>query len=89
MMAVLCAGLLIGCASRPGPELLTPVAQVSEARLIPVFVATTRTRQAPDVNAFTNDRSPSAQFRPLYDFGSAGPPPLLRSNGRPARPIRA
>lgn len=62
MMAVLCAGLLTGCASRPGPELLTPVAQVSEARLIPVFVATTRTRQAPDVNAFTNDRSASLNF---------------------------
>lgn len=62
MIALLCAGALAGCASRPGAEVLVPVAAAPGTKLVPVYVATTRTRQAPDENVFTNDRAPTLNF---------------------------
>jgi esterase/lipase superfamily enzyme len=41
---------------------LVPVAAVPGTKLVQVYVATTRTRQAPDENAFTNDRAPALNF---------------------------
>lgn len=57
--ALLLPTLLAGCATRPGPELLSPTPQASTpgARVATVYVATTRARQSPDSNVFTNGHS--------------------------------
>jgi esterase/lipase superfamily enzyme len=56
--ALLLATLAGGCAIRPGPELLTPTeASVPGARVVTVYVATTRKRQMADGNVFTDGRS--------------------------------
>src|SRR5579871_3006014 len=59
MPAVLLAALAAGCAARPGPELLSPTQQASTpgARVVTVYVATSRARQSPDSNVFTNGHS--------------------------------
>ena len=50
----LLALVLSACASRPGPEVLTPVAAITPgARMVTVYVATTRERTGPDQNVFT------------------------------------
>ncbi|ODA66500.1 Alpha/beta hydrolase family protein [Methyloligella halotolerans] len=52
---VLALAMLTGCAGRPGPEVLAPVAvSVPEAQTITVYVATTRARAAEDSNVFTS-----------------------------------
>jgi esterase/lipase superfamily enzyme len=55
--ALLLATALAACSARPGPELLSPTASPPSARVVAVYVATTRARQNPDSNVFTNDRS--------------------------------
>ncbi|HZW46553.1 MAG TPA: alpha/beta fold hydrolase [Microvirga sp.] len=51
------------CASRPGPEVLTPVtATVPGARMVTVYVATTRERASPEQNLFTADRAPGLNY---------------------------
>ncbi len=55
--ALLLATSLAACSARPGPELLSPTASASSARVVAVYVATTRARQRPGSNVFTNDRS--------------------------------
>src|SRR5215831_18910422 len=56
--AMLLTTLLAGCATRPGPELLNPAqASTPGARVVTVYVATTRARQKPDSNVFTNSHS--------------------------------
>ncbi len=52
------ATMLAACATRPGPELLIPTgASTPGARVMTVYVATTRSRQTPDTNVFTNGHS--------------------------------
>lgn len=47
--------LLAGCAGRPGPEVLAPVAgTVPESQTVTVYVATTRARAAENENVFTS-----------------------------------
>jgi len=59
---LLLGGLLAGCATRPGPELLTPASAPPDARLTRVMVATNRERAAPDSNVFSAQRAPDLNF---------------------------
>lgn len=55
--------LIAGCAPRPGPEVLTPTfASVPGARVVTVYVATTRARGAPESNNFTTGRAAALNF---------------------------
>ena len=48
---------------RPGPEVLAPVAATTPgARLVTVYVATTRERILPGQNVFTNGRAPNLNY---------------------------
>ena len=51
-----------GCATRPGSDVLAPVAAVPGARTLPVYVATTRKRATPNENMFTSERSDALNF---------------------------
>jgi esterase/lipase superfamily enzyme len=55
--ALLLATSLAACSARPGPELLSPTASTPSARVVTVYVATTRARQTADSNVFTNKHS--------------------------------
>ena len=59
--------LIAGCAARPGPEVLVPVPEtVAGARIITIYVASTRSRENPDSNVFTSGRAAQlnyAEFR--------------------------
>jgi esterase/lipase superfamily enzyme len=56
--ALLLATLLAACATRPGAELLNPTqVSIPGARVVTIYVATTRGRQSPDSNVFTDDYS--------------------------------
>jgi esterase/lipase superfamily enzyme len=59
MPVLLLAALTAACATRPGPELLSPTRQASTpgARIVTVYAATTRARQNPDSNVFTDGHS--------------------------------
>ena len=59
---VLLAITLIGCTSRPGPDILAPVAAAPGVKTVPIYVATTRKRAAPDENVFTAERSDTLNF---------------------------
>jgi len=49
---------LPGCASRPGPEVLTAIpATNADTKQVTVYTATTRARQSPNANVFTAGRS--------------------------------
>src|SRR4051794_9331995 len=56
------AFVLIGCATRPGPDVLAPVAAIPGAKTLPIYVATTRKRAAPTENVFTAERSGTLNF---------------------------
>src|SRR5262245_12770177 len=51
-----------GCATRPGPEVLTPVAALPGDKPVQIYVATTRGRESPQANVFTADRVPALNF---------------------------
>ncbi len=75
-LACLVIGLLMlvlsACASRPGPEVLTPVgAAVPGARIVTVYVATTRERSAPEQNVFTTGRAAALNYA---EFAISIPP---------------
>src|SRR5262245_47381753 len=53
---------LVGCASRPGPEVLAPVATAPDIKALPIYVATTRKRAAPSENVFTAERASALNF---------------------------
>jgi esterase/lipase superfamily enzyme len=53
--AIAIAIALSGCASRPGPEVLTPVASAPGVKQRPIYVATTRKRADPSDNIFTSE----------------------------------
>lgn len=54
--------LLAACSSRPGPELLSDVPAYPGAKLVKVYVATTRARQNPGGNVFTSDLAGGLNF---------------------------
>jgi esterase/lipase superfamily enzyme len=56
------AFVLLGCASRPGPEVLTPVAASPGVKTLQVYVATTRERDSPSENVFTANRASALNF---------------------------
>ena len=60
-VAVLVAFVLVGCASRPGPEVLTPVAASSGQKTLQLYVATTREREISS-NVFTANRANTLNF---------------------------
>jgi esterase/lipase superfamily enzyme len=55
-------GVLVGCATRPGPELLTPIASSSTEKSMNLYVATTRERSDPSTNVFTANRADTLNF---------------------------
>jgi esterase/lipase superfamily enzyme len=59
---VLAAVAQSGCASRPGPEALTPVAALPGDKPIQIYVATTRDRESPSTNVFTANRALALNF---------------------------
>jgi esterase/lipase superfamily enzyme len=73
MPVLLLATVVAACATRPGPELLSPTQQASTpgARIVTLYVATTRTRQSPDSNVFTNGHSRQLNYAA---FGISIPP---------------
>src|SRR4051794_7575386 len=62
LIVVALAFVLIGCATRPGPEVLAPVAAIPGAKTLPIYVATNRKRAAPTENVFTAERSDALNF---------------------------
>lgn len=57
------ACVLSSCATRPGPEVLNPVpASARGVKVVTVYVATTRTRENPASNIFTNGRSQNLNY---------------------------
>jgi esterase/lipase superfamily enzyme len=53
-----CAVLMSGCALRPGPEVLIPTpVSVPGAKIVTVYVATTREREIPDSNVYDSSRA--------------------------------
>ena len=61
VIAVLAFGLL-GCATRPGPEALTPVAASPGGKTLQLYVATTRARESSSENVFTGNRATALNF---------------------------
>src|SRR5580765_8385097 len=61
-VAVLFSFILVGCAARPGPEVLTPVAASSGEKTLQIYVATTREREISSGNAFTANRANALNF---------------------------
>ena len=61
-LITLLAFVLLGCASRPGPEVLTPVAASPGGKTLQIYVATTRARENPSENVFTTNRASALNF---------------------------
>jgi len=61
-IAAVVAGGLMSCATRPGPEVLAPVAAAPGSKTVPIYVATTRARATPSDNVFTTDRANTLNF---------------------------
>ena len=61
-VAVLFSFILVGCAARPGPEVLTPVAASSGEKALQIYVATTREREISSGNVFTANRANALNF---------------------------
>jgi esterase/lipase superfamily enzyme len=59
---VLLAVALPSCVSRPGPEMLTPVAAPPGVKALQIYVATTRERENPSENVFTANRAKALNF---------------------------
>src|SRR5262245_58239898 len=62
---------LVGCASRPGPEVLVPVATAPGSKSVSIYVATARKRGTPSENVFTAERANALNFA---KFAIAIPP---------------
>src|SRR5258705_4519785 len=61
-VAVLFSFILVGCAARPGPEVLTPVAASSGEKTLQIYVATTREREISSGNVFTANSANALNF---------------------------
>ena len=53
---------LVGCAGRPGPEVLVPVATAPGTKSVSIYVATARKRGTPSENVFTAERANTLNF---------------------------
>lgn len=63
VVALLLVAALSACGSRPGPHTLDPrIADVPGARIVTIYVATSRERAASGVNRFTDATSASLNF---------------------------
>jgi esterase/lipase superfamily enzyme len=62
VVVALLALVLLDCAGRPGPEVVTPVAAGPGARTLQIYVATTRERENSSVNVFTANRANALNF---------------------------
>ena len=62
VVAVLFFFILVGCAARPGPEVLTPVTASSGEQTLQIYVATTREREISSGNVFTANRANALNF---------------------------
>jgi esterase/lipase superfamily enzyme len=71
LAALFVACLVTGCASRPGPEALALAAAPPNAKLVKIYVATTRERAEGTDNVFTNSRARELNFA---EFTIAIPP---------------
>lgn len=68
---IVMTGLVAGCA-RPGPSVLVPTDTVAPgAKLVTIYVATTRVRQPDSTNVYTNGRAPEMNYA---EFTIAIPP---------------
>jgi len=56
------AVMLSGCASRPGPDVLTPVASAPGVKQRPIYVATNRKRVDPTDNIFASELSGTINY---------------------------
>lgn len=67
LFVALCLSLIAGCASRPGSEVLTPIANVpADTSKVHLLVATTRARgNAKDPFAFTSERAKQLNYAAL------------------------
>ena len=84
-MLLVMLGVLAGCAARPGPDVLDQTATVAGAKVVTVYVATTRQREAPGRNVFTNGRADALNYA---EFKISIPPShkpgaIEWSDGRP------
>ena len=61
-VAVLFSFILVGCAARLGPEVLTPVAASAGGKTLQIYVATTREREISSGNVFTANRANALNF---------------------------
>lgn len=62
-IVVVLAVALGGCATRPGPEVLTPTAALAPgARAVTAYVATTREREIAGSNVFNNNRARTSNY---------------------------
>ena len=59
---IMLAATSFGCASRPGPEVLTPVASAPGVKQRPIYVATNRKRADPSDNIFTSESAGTLNF---------------------------
>jgi esterase/lipase superfamily enzyme len=62
MVAVLFCFSLVGCAARPGPQVLTPVAASTGEKVLQLYVATTRERENSSGNVFTANGANALNF---------------------------
>ena len=71
-VAVIALAAALAACARPGPGVLVPAAQIaSGARLVTVYVATTRARDPAAMNVYTSNRAPNLNFT---EFTIAIPP---------------
>ena len=70
--AVVFCFILVGCAARPGPEVLTPVAASSGEKALQIYVATTRERESSSGNGSRGPRR-CAQLCKVRRLGAAQP----------------
>src|SRR5215510_10660290 len=61
-IAVAVAFMLVGCATRPGPDVLVPVATAPGTKSSAIYVATSRKRDTPSQNVFTAEPANTLNF---------------------------
>lgn len=63
LAALMLVGVLAGCAARPGPEVLIPsLTSVPGEKIATIYVATTRAREIPERNIFTDGRARQVNY---------------------------
>ena len=85
-VAVLFSFILVGCAARLGPEVLTPVAASAGEKTVQIYVATTREREISSGNVFTANRANAFNFAKFVVWCPLTTSPAI-SKCRPQLPI--